>query len=227
MSTAPVLNFPALDQAIAQFEGQYVPGSLAQQNNNPGNINGGSGAGGFVSYPSLASGLSAEDSLISQYADQGVTLGELLSKWSQTNSESGYQQGVSNIMGGSPLDTPVSAFQGTSSTASDSLLAQAGLPSSGAVSSGALTTGSPAVDPSSLLNTLGPLGSLYGLVTGNYPGGAASGAGATNWGRLAAGLVGLLLIGGGIFMFKDGNTNVVVQLRQAARHVGATAAEAA
>ena len=117
------LQFPALDEAIARYEGIYVPGSLAQTNNNPGNIVGSSGTGGFSGYGSLSEGLQAEDALISQYASQGYSLGDLLSKWSQTTSSSGYQQGISSALG-APLDTSVSSLQGLPSDASNALQAQ-------------------------------------------------------------------------------------------------------
>jgi hypothetical protein len=68
-----------LAQAIARFEGFLVPGSIAQKDNNPGNLRAGVGqtgtdANGFAIFPDVATGYSALDNQIQLNINKGLTL---------------------------------------------------------------------------------------------------------------------------------------------------------
>lgn len=189
MSSNP-LQFPALDQAIAKFEGFGTPDVYATINNNPGNLVGSSGQGGFQSFPTVQQGVQAEDNLVSSYASQGYSLGDLLSVWSQTTADSGYQQGIAKMLGTS-LDTPASSLQGQQS---DSWLTSPlgnpfGLP--------------PFLDPGSEMTPTLPNTPMGGPAT---PGQATG----SSWGRVASGLIGLIVIAGGIFLFADKSIDINV-----------------
>lgn len=66
---------------IANFEGFNKPGSVAQRNNNPGNLRGGPGATGtdaqgYAIFPDVQTGLAALEDLIKRRAAQGLTVQE-------------------------------------------------------------------------------------------------------------------------------------------------------
>ena len=65
--------------AIAQFEGFNTAGSVAQRNNNPGNLRSGTGqtgtdSAGYAIFPSVASGYAALDNQINLNVSRGLTL---------------------------------------------------------------------------------------------------------------------------------------------------------
>jgi hypothetical protein len=67
--------------AIARFEGYNVAGSLAQRNNNPGNLRSGPGqtgvdANGYAVFPDAATGFAALDNQISLNISRGLTLNQ-------------------------------------------------------------------------------------------------------------------------------------------------------
>ncbi len=68
---------------IQQVEG-YYPGSLAYQNNNPGNLiyvgQAGAtlGAGGFAAFPSYDAGYQALLNQIQNYANRGLTIDQMM-----------------------------------------------------------------------------------------------------------------------------------------------------
>lgn len=69
----------SMANAIAQFEGYNVPGSVAQRNNNPGNLRSGPGqtgidANGYAVFPDSDTGFAALDSQISLNISRGLTL---------------------------------------------------------------------------------------------------------------------------------------------------------
>ena len=68
-----------LAQAIAQFEGFNTAGTVAQRNNNPGNLRSGPGqtgtdANGYAIFPDVATGTAALDNQINLNISRGVTL---------------------------------------------------------------------------------------------------------------------------------------------------------
>lgn len=135
------LLFPDLDQAMAQFEGYGIAGSLATVNNNPGNISYGSfavrhggtiGKGGFASFPSPEAGFAAQDALVSSYAERGSSIADLITAWSpptgignSAESTQNYIDFVSSKLG-VPPDTKLSDLKKTpESSNSDSMLSRA------------------------------------------------------------------------------------------------------
>lgn len=69
-----------ISQAIAQMEGYNTPGTLAQRNNNPGNLRSGPGqigtSGGFAVFPDAATGWAALNNQVQLNIDRGLTLNE-------------------------------------------------------------------------------------------------------------------------------------------------------
>lgn len=70
-----------LASAIARFEGFSVPGSVAQRNNNPGNLRAGPGqigtdSGGYAIFPDVATGYSALDNQIQLNVNRGLNLNQ-------------------------------------------------------------------------------------------------------------------------------------------------------
>ena len=68
-----------LAKSIARFEGYNVAGSIAQRNNNPGNLRAGTGqtgtdASGFAIFPDATTGYAALDHQIQLNADRGLSL---------------------------------------------------------------------------------------------------------------------------------------------------------
>jgi hypothetical protein len=144
----------------------------------------GAGTNGVAIFPDAATGANAEDALVSNFANQGMNLQELISQWApptapgnSPQATQNYTNYVANQLGVSPT-TPVSTLgTGTAANASSNPL-------------------------SSLLDTesagFGALGSMLGL-----------GSFSISWGRIAAFLIGLILIAGGLFLLKP--TQEIVQ----------------
>jgi hypothetical protein len=69
----------SLASAIGRFEGFLVPGSVAQRNNNPGNLRSGPGqtgtdANGYAIFPDVATGQAALQNQIQLNIDRGLSL---------------------------------------------------------------------------------------------------------------------------------------------------------
>lgn len=183
--------YSAIDSAIAQFEGYNTPGTIANRQNNPGNImfgpfaqaHGatGAGTGGIAVFPDVASGQAATDALVSSYALQGFSIQDLINKWSPPNA---------------PGNTPESTANYTAAVAS--------------------AAGVPASTPLTTLQTGADLmGMIPGWTGSNLPSlvpggtdtsqasGLLSGKPSTfSWQRIAAFVLGLILIAGGLFLLK-------------------------
>jgi hypothetical protein len=81
-----------LANAMAQMEGANVSGSLAQRNNNPGNLKFANQAGaigqdanGFAIFDSLADGQAALLNQLNLYADRGMTLSQAINTYAPSN----------------------------------------------------------------------------------------------------------------------------------------------
>ena len=114
----------ALSSAIQTQEG-YYPGSVAYQNNNPGNLmyagqpGASAGAGGFASFSTYAAGLAALQNQITLDATRGTdvngnpttTVAELLTSWAppSENDTAAYIASVSLSTGYDP-DAPLSSL---------------------------------------------------------------------------------------------------------------------
>jgi hypothetical protein len=69
----------SLSNAIAQFEGYNVPGSVAQRNNNPGNLRAGPGqigtdSKGYAIFPDTQTGFAALHNQVGLNIDRGLSL---------------------------------------------------------------------------------------------------------------------------------------------------------
>src|SRR5574337_481095 len=176
------LSFPALDNAIAQFEGFGKSGTIATLQNNPGDLAYGNfasqhgavgpGINNIAVFPSAATGTAAEDALVSEYANQGATIQDLISKWAPPNAPGNTPQSTQNYINFVTGQLGVSADTPVSSTGANS-------PAPGAGSSGPTASSI----TSSISNVLNPF-------SGFSPG------------RLGAFILGLILIAGGIYLFK-------------------------
>lgn len=137
------LAYPSIDAAIQKFEG-YAPGTLAYQNNNPGNLQYASweaaygcqpgGAGGFAVCPSYQAGQQIQDALVSTYVSQGLDLSDLLAKWSPPsapgNSQASYQNYVASVASDTGLDPSLPISQQLSTTPSVAVPTSYSLPDS-------------------------------------------------------------------------------------------------
>jgi len=85
-----------LAQAIAQMEGFNTPGSVAQRNNNPGNLTASPYATGNVNgysvFPDAQTGWQALDYQLQLYADRGLTLEDLFTG-TQPGANAAYPNG--------------------------------------------------------------------------------------------------------------------------------------
>lgn len=209
------LLFPGIDAGIAHFEGFGQPNVPATVNNNPGNIicsafatnHGATGCNGsYATFPDVTTGLSATDALVSNYAGQGDTLDQLINSWvpptAPGNSVAGtqsYSDYLSNLLGVSS-STPLSNLQGVQPPTSLTTT----------------STGAPSAI-GSILSTIG------GSILSQLPGGAVLGASTIlgiSVSRVAAFFAGLILIAGGIYLFRP-----VQQIVQAGVSHGKRAAE--
>lgn len=144
----PTNGANVIANTIQQVEGyigpsaQYPNGTLAYQNNNPGNLIyvGQSGAtqgvGGFAAWPTYQDGYNALIAQIQNYASRGLTIDQMMNIYAPAsqagNDPTAYANQIANALGVSP-DTTVAAAIG----------------SGGGGSGGGLTPGVPtaSVDP--------------------------------------------------------------------------------
>jgi hypothetical protein len=176
------------DQILAAIESNE---NVNPSYNNPGGIQYGpfaqsqgatgwvpaSGGGTIATFPDYRTGYNAAAELLTGYANQGLTLGQVVAKWTGGNGSSGYNNSVVGAGGGDP---------------SVSLSSLGGLGSGGASSALSGEAGAMAGDP---------------------------GAGSSWVTRGAAIAAGLILIGGGIVLFRPAQEIVTA----AARTAGAAA----
>lgn len=103
-----------LAQGIATFEGFFKPGTLAQRNNNPGNLRAGVGQigtdpNGYAIFPDVQTGWNALYNQISLDAGRGATLESFLYKYappSENDTQNYLNFLVSEV--GVAADTPLS-----------------------------------------------------------------------------------------------------------------------
>jgi hypothetical protein len=95
---------------IQQVEG-YYPGSLAYQNNNPGNLiyvgqaGATAGAGGFAKFATYADGLAALNNQIQLYAARGMTIDQMMNVYAPStdgNNPTSYAAQIAAALGVSP-----------------------------------------------------------------------------------------------------------------------------
>lgn len=103
-----------LAQSIATMEGFFQPGTLAQRNNNPGNLRAGAGqigrdANGFAIFPDVQTGWNALYNQISLDSGRGLNLSQFINKYAPP-SENDTGNYLSYLTGqlGVPSTTPLS-----------------------------------------------------------------------------------------------------------------------
>lgn len=220
------LVFPGVAQGIATLEGYGTPGAPATTNNNPGNItcgafanaNGASGCSYTSSgqpvavFPDINTGAGALNTLIGNYANQGDTLQQLVNSWvpptapgNSASATSNYANNLASSLGVS-ANTPVSSLAGVNPPGS----------------SLSPTTGSIAT-PGTIANLLNGLS----CVTNPFGSGcsasqlAGSSIAGLSFARVGAFLLGLLLIVGGIYLFKPVQGAVTNVVKTGAKAAGA------
>ena len=111
------ISIAQLAAAITRNEGFY-PGSLAYQNNNPGNLTAGPGMigmnGGFAVFPDLATGQAALQNQIQLIINRGLTLSEFFQGKpgvyaGYDKTDPSYASKVSSWLG-IPIDQPLSSL---------------------------------------------------------------------------------------------------------------------
>jgi hypothetical protein len=206
MGSSP-LTFPGIDAAIAQFEGFGKAGSIATVNNNPGNLMYGTfaqqhGATGYVltpggniaTFPDVGTGSAAEDALVNNYATKGATLNDLINAWAPPTAPGNSNAATQNYA------AYVANSLGVDPTTSVSSLAGVG---------GSTTPGTPSSLASTILNSIQ---SFLSLGYGNaFP--LMNQTGLLTYSRIGAFLLGLILIAGGIYLFKPVQQGVSVVVR--------------
>lgn len=115
-----------LAQSIAQFEGFNISGSVAQRNNNPGNLRAspyatGKDSRGYAIFPDSQTGWSALDYQLGLYSQRGLTLQEMVNIYapaSDNNSPSSYLSFLESKLGVGP-SAPVSSLYGNAVAPAD------------------------------------------------------------------------------------------------------------
>lgn len=163
LGAAQVLD-PGVTKTIAgaiQKQEGYFPGSVAYQNNNPGNLiyagqrGATADANGFAVFPTYQDGLDALDNQIQLYAGRGLTITDMMNVYAPA-SQSGnnpalYASNVAGALGVSP-DTALTSLSPTSSidpsTVATNVYSDAGvlsldslLPSAGSIDPALLAVG--------------------------------------------------------------------------------------
>lgn len=177
-----------LPNAIASFEGYGITGSLAQQNNNPGNLvyspweseYGGEpgGSGGFASFPDASSGMAALKNRLSQLISQGDSISDIVDTWAGTQYGNS-QASVDNYTNFLSQQTGIDA---------NTPLSQA-LASQGKMTAFGFTLTPESKSINSKLTSINPITELETWITSNAE-------------RFATGIIGLIAIAGAIYLFK-------------------------
>jgi hypothetical protein len=113
-----------LAQAIAQMEGFNTAGTLAQRNNNPGNLRSSPLAtgtsGGFAVFPDIATGWQALDAQIALDASRGLTLEQFINKYAppSENNTGQYLSYLVTQTGMQPSDLLLGAIDPSVATSS-------------------------------------------------------------------------------------------------------------
>lgn len=126
----------AFAQAIQTQEG-YYPGSLAYQNNNPGNLiytgqaNATLGAGGFADFDTYADGYQALMNTIQTYANQGASISSMMAAYAPagqgSNDPTAYANTIASALGVSADTSVADAISGSVSGFVSSLTSNTGL----------------------------------------------------------------------------------------------------
>ena len=179
------LQYQSLDNALAQFEGFNTPGTISSLQNNPGNLVyndyskslGAIGAGskGIAIFPDPNTGFQAEDTLVQAYASKDYTVGQLIYAWAPPNAPGNTPAATQNYL---------DFVNNNLGTTSDTPLKKLATQQSG--------VNIPATIGGAIMNNplINPAGTVLGLIPG------------FSYARVGAFLLGLILIAGGIYLFK-------------------------
>jgi hypothetical protein len=111
--------------AMAQFEGYNTPGTVAQRNNNPGNLRSGPGqigtdSAGYAIFPDAATGWAALDNQIQLNINRGLTMNQFFAgvpggypgyaPSADSNNPAAYASFVASATG-VPVDVPLNQLQ--------------------------------------------------------------------------------------------------------------------
>lgn len=183
----------SLPIAIGTFEGFQVPGSLAQQNNNPGNLvyspwesaYGGesNGAGGFASFPDASSGYAALQARLSQLESQGASISDVVNAWAGPQYPGNTQASADNYTNFLAQQTGLDP---------NTPLSQA-LASQGSMSNFGFTSTPQSKSINSSLTSVNPIKQLENWIISNAE-------------RFSTGIIGLIAIAGAIYLFKPTQT---------------------
>lgn len=137
----PTNGANVIANTIQQVEGysgpsaQYPNGTLAYQNNNPGNLIyvGQSGAtqgvGGFAAWPTYQDGYNALINQINNYANRGLTIDQMMNIYAPAsqagNNPTAYAQQIANALGVSTDTTVAAAISGSGNS---SAITSSGVP---------------------------------------------------------------------------------------------------
>lgn len=186
------LAFPSLDSAITKFEN--VGGDYGATLNNPGGLMyggkysaaaTGQGPTGLAKFPTMDAGTQAMDALVQHYANAGYSLSDMINTWAPPSAgnpnNANYISQVSKQTGLDP-NAPI-AGAGGSQWNPLNWDWSSGL---GAIQTG--NQGAPVVRAD-----------------------AAPGTGVFSFGRIGAFLLGLILIAGGVYLFKQPEINAAIK----------------
>ena len=171
----PANGANVIANTIQQVEGyigpsaQYPNGTLAYQNNNPGNLIyvGQSGAtqgvGGFAAWPTYQDGYNALIAQIQNYANRGLTIDQMMNIYAPAsqagNDPTAYANQIANALGVSPDTTVAAAISsggGSGGVSSPGVSTTAIDPTTGLVANSGDDTGSDttfSVDPTTAIIT--------------------------------------------------------------------------
>lgn len=187
-------NYPDIDALLAKFEGFGKDGTLATVNNNPGNLisgpfstaQGATGTNsGFATFPDPATGFAAADALVTKYANQGLTLQELINKWSPPDAAGNTPASTQNYM--------------------DFMSNQLGVPATTKLTDiGAPTTTQSQTSSNAIVDALGKILLAGSQAPSNVANAALAPVNAwfASLGRIAAFVLGIVCIIGSIYLFK-------------------------
>lgn len=196
MSTTPsALSYSGIDAAIATFEGYGQAGTIATNQNNPGNLVynsttaslGATGAGtnGIAIFPNETTGFEAENAVVANYANNGATIQSLIESWAPPSAgnpnDANYINYVASQTGAS-ASTPVSSLQGINASSA---------PSSWSQTLQNIFTG-----------LLPAYGQGFGQTAVNSQNSGSNWWNSLSFGNIGGFLLGLILIAGALFLFK-------------------------
>lgn len=175
----------SIAQAIARFEGGLTPGTIAYNNNNPGNLKysywetqygASEGVNGFALFPSFGSGMDALNARVTELENSGDSIAQLIHTWAGSQYPGNSSQSESNYVNFVAQKTGLNATQPINQQTSSWLH-----------------------HALSFLN-------MFGALPGNSPIDKAKHFAENDVSRMVTGIIGLICIAGAIYLFKPTQT---------------------